>query len=147
MVSPKNLNTKINAPFIMQAHHALENFLWKTCLNLYLKWAMTFRSPHPFFLSFFVFWIFFFFGRKKKKWPSFISTHQNPLLVPLQSLSWMFTLSPHEGLGPSFKSLIHFLSFILKWALPLVQVWSIGSKRFPLLILIGLLVSWAYPCL
>ena len=25
-------------------------FLWKTCLNLYSKWAMIFRSPHLFFL-------------------------------------------------------------------------------------------------
>ena len=30
-------------------------FLWKTCLNLYLKWAMTFRSPHLFFLLFIYF--------------------------------------------------------------------------------------------
>ena len=66
-------------------------FLWKTCLNLYSKWAMIFRSPHLFF-SFLLFIFYFFF--EEKKWPSFISTHQNLLLVPLQSPSWMFTLSP-----------------------------------------------------
>ena len=45
------------------------NFLLscKTYLNLYLKWAMTFRSPP---LSFFGFFFFF----EKKKWPSYIST-------------------------------------------------------------------------
>ena len=91
-------------------------FLWKTCLNLYLKWVMTFRSPHHFFSFLFLF--FFLFWRKK--WPSFISTHQNILLVPLQIPSWMFTLYPDEGLAPSFKMFDPFLSFILKWALPLV---------------------------
>ena len=88
-------------------------FWWKTYLNLHLKWAMTFRSPHL-FCFFFLFWIylFLFFFLKKKMWSNFISTQQSLLLVPLQSLSWMFTLPPHEGLAPSFKSLIHFyLSF------------------------------------
>ena len=63
-------------------------FSWKTYLNLYLKWTMTFKSPHLFssFLFFFHFWIFFFF-LKKKKWPSFISTHQSLLFVLLQSSS------------------------------------------------------------
>ena len=67
-------------------------FSWKTYLNLYLKWAMTFRSPHLFSSSFFFLEIFFF------KWPSFISTHQSLLFVPLQSPSWMFTLFLHEDL-------------------------------------------------
>ena len=34
-------------------------FSWKTYLNLYLKWAMTFRSPHLF--SLFFFFLDFFF--------------------------------------------------------------------------------------
>ena len=34
-------------------------FSWKTYLNLYLKWAMTFRSPHLFSSSFFFLEIFF----------------------------------------------------------------------------------------
>ena len=125
--------------------------LWKTYLNLYLKWAMIFRSPHLFFP--FLFLLDFFL----KRWSNFVSTHQSLLLVPLQSLSWMFTLSAHEGLALSFKSF--FVSFQMglalsskvqtyffflnsQWALSLVQrVWSIGSKIFHLLILIGLLVS------
>ena len=87
-------------------------FLWKTGLNLYLKWAMTFRSPPFLFFSFLFFFYFYFFVFREKKWPSFILTHQNILLVPLQRWSWMFTLSPHKGLAPIFKSLIHFyLSF------------------------------------
>ena len=54
----------------------------------------------------------FIFILREKPWPSFISTHQNLLLVPLEIPSWMFTLFPHEGLAPSFKILIHFcLSF------------------------------------
>ena len=36
-------------------------FLWKTGLNLYLKWAMTFRSPPFLFFSFYFFFIFYFF--------------------------------------------------------------------------------------
>ena len=82
-------------------------FLLKTCLNMYLKWAMTFRSPHLFF-SFFFFLDFFW----KKKWPSFISIHQSILFIPLQSPSWIFTLSPYECLPLVSKNLIHFyLSF------------------------------------
>ena len=50
-------------------------FLWKTCFNLYLKWDMTFRSPHPLFAFSFSFGFFY----EKKKWPNFISTHQRLL--------------------------------------------------------------------
>ena len=91
------------------------NFLFscKIYLNLYLKWAMTFRSPH-FFFSFFLLRFFFFF--KKKKWPSFISTIK------------IFYLSHYKThLQCSLTSLILLISkvqtiFIFKWALPLVQV-------------------------
>ena len=90
------------------------NFLFscKIYLNLYLKWAMTFRSPH-FFFSFFLLRFFFF---KKKKWPSFISTIK------------IFYLSHYKThLECSLTSLILLISkvqtiFIFKWALPLVQV-------------------------
>ena len=34
-------------------------FLWKTCFNLYLKWDMTFRSPHPLFAFSFSFGFFY----------------------------------------------------------------------------------------
>ena len=84
--------------------------LWKTYLNLYLKWAMIFRSPHLFFFPF-LFLLDFFL----KRWSNFVLTHQSLLLVPLQSLSWMFTLSAHEGLAVSFKSF--FVSFQMGLAL------------------------------
>ena len=34
-------------------------FLWKTCFKLYLKWDMTFRSPHPLFAFSFSFGFFY----------------------------------------------------------------------------------------
>ena len=77
-------------------------FSWKSYLNLYLKWAMTFRSPH-------LFSFFFFFEKKMTKFylntsKSFICPITKPILNVHSLPSW--------GLAPSFKSLIHFyLSF------------------------------------
>ena len=55
-------------------------FLWKTCLNLYLNWAMTFRSPHLFF---FFFWIFF---KEKKKVAKLYLNTSKSLTCPITML-------------------------------------------------------------
>ena len=85
-------------------------FLWKTCLNLYSKWAMIFRSPHLFF-SFLLFIFYFLFFWRKKVTKLYLNTSKSftcPITKPILN--------------------VHSLpSFILKWALPLVwRVWSIG---------------------
>ena len=79
-------------------------FLWKTCLNLYLKWAMTIRSPHfSFFLN--------FFFREKKVTKFYHNTSKSftcPITNPILNVHSL----PSWGFAPSFKSLIHFyLSF------------------------------------
>ena len=106
-------------------------FSWKTYLNLYLKWTMTFKSPHFFssFLFFFHFWIFFFFWRKKS---------DQVLSQPIK-VFYLFYYKAH--LKCSLSSLMKALPlvskvwsifiFILIWALPLVQrVWLNNSNYF-----------------
>ena len=91
-------------------------------MNLYLKWAMTFRSPHPFFsfLFFFFFLIFFIILEKKKRWPSFIPTHQNLLFVPNKTHLECLLSSLQKAL-PLVSKVRSIFIFILKWALPLVE--------------------------
>ena len=124
------------------------SILMKKLFELVFK--MTFTSRH-FSLLFLLLLDFFFL--QKKKGDQTLSQHIKVFYLSY----WTFTLSPLEGLAPSFKTFFFFFLqmglapslkvpaiffIILKWALPLVQrIWSAGSKRFHLLILIGLLVS------
>ena len=152
MVSSNNLNTKINASFVMQAQHILDFFflflfLWKTYLNLYLKWAMTFRSSHL-FCFFFFFWIYLFIFFEKRMIKFYLNTSKSFTFPIEYSLSLLMRALPLVSKPFFFKWALPLVQrfkpfcFILKWALPLVHgVWSIGSKIFHLLILIGLLVS------
>ena len=135
MVSSNNLNTKINAPFIMQAHHALGNFfsyeklVW-TCIQNE-QWYL---EVHIFSFLFFYLFIYFFF--EEKKWPSFISTHQNLLLVPLQS-HLECSLSPlfysQMGLASSLKSLVNWLKKISSFN----PHWALGEPTHPCLWFVG----------
>ena len=99
---------------------------WKTYLNLYLKWAMTFRSPHLFFfLLDFLFIYFYFFW---KKGDQIFSQHIK-----------VFYLSHYKAhLECSLSSFTR--------ALPLVQrAWSVSSKIFHLKSSLG--SEWANPYL
>ena len=118
-----------------------------------LVFKMTFTSPHFSLLFLLLLDFFFLQKKKKKKGDQTLSQHIKVFYLSY----WTFTLSPLEGLAPSFKTFFFFFFqmglapslkvpaiffIILKWALPLVQrIWSAGSKRFHLLILIGLLVN------
>ena len=126
------------------------SILMKKLFELVFK--MTFTSPH-FSLLFLLLLDFFFLQKKKKKKGTklYLNTSKSftcpierslsPLLRALPLVSKPFFFFFQMGLAPSLKVPAIFF-IILKWALPLVQrIWSAGSKRFHLLILIGLLVS------
>ena len=83
-------------------------FLWKTCLNLYLKWVMTFRSPHHFFSFLFLF--FFFFEEKSDQ---VLSQHIKIFYLSHYKSHLECSLStPMRALPLVSKCLIHFyLSF------------------------------------
>ena len=138
MVPWNNSKTKINAPFIMQAQH-IGKFLfsWKPYLNLYLKWDMTFRSPHIFFS--FLFFFYFLWREKKKKSDQVLSQHIKVFYLShykahlecslsslvralsLVSKVWsIFIFHSQMGLAPSSKSLVNWFkkisSFNPHWA-------------------------------
>ena len=111
-------------------------------MNLHLKWAMTFRSPHL-FCFFFLFWIYLFlFFFLKKKCDQILSQHIKVFYLSHYKAYLECSLSPLMRVLPLVSKVWSIFIFHSQMGLVLVQrVWSIGSKRFHVSILIELLVS------
>ena len=100
----KKFKCKDQCPIYNASPSCLGKFLfsWKTYLNLYLKCAMTFRSPDLFFLFF-----FFFLREREKKWPSFyLNTSKSftcpftkPILILVSLAFEIFFWSSTQKLG------------------------------------------------
>ena len=109
-------------------------FLWKTCLNLYSKWAMIFRSPHLFF-SFLLFYFIFFFLKKKSD--QALSQHIKIFYLSHYKAHLECSLSPlfysQMGLASSLKSLVNWLKKISS----LNPHWALGEPTHPCLWFVG----------
>ena len=135
MVSSNNLNTKINAPFIMQAHHALGNFfsyeklVW-TCIQNE-QWYL---EVHIF--SFLFFYLLFFFFLKKKR-DQALSQHIKIFYLSHYKAHLECSLSPlfysQMGLASSLKSLVNWLKKISSFN----PHWALGEPTHPCLWFVG----------
>ena len=116
--------------------------LWKNSFLMKNLFELVFKLSHDIQKSTSFLFLFLDFFFKKKKSGQALSQHIKIFYLSHYKAHLECSLSPLMRALPLVQKFDPFLSFIHKWALPLVQrVWSISSKRFPLLILIGLLVS------